>query len=79
MCSLMIKDPYFEQCKKSKSTQARCKTRSKKRMDDVARFAKFGDFITAEHKILKVDNWSRCRHRKALIAQDREIDSKLSD
>ena len=43
------KDPYCEQCKKSKTSQARCKTRSKKRMDDVERFAKFGDLITADH------------------------------
>ena len=54
MFTFCSKDPTCDVCKRTKSTRARCKTESKKFMDDAARSTKFGDLITADHKILNV-------------------------
>ena len=39
-------------------------------MDGTDFSTKVGDLITADHKILNVENESRCGHRNALIVQD---------
>ena len=39
-------------------------------MDGIALSSKYGDLITADHKIRNVENVSRCGHRNALIVQD---------
>ena len=41
-----------------------------KRVDVTALSTKFGDLITADHKILTVENESRCGCRKTQIVQD---------
>ena len=52
------------------TTRARCKTEPKKRVDGIALSTTFGDLITADRKILNVENESRSGHKKALIVQD---------
>ena len=56
--------------KRTVSTRARCKTKSKQRMSDNARSTKFGDLISADNKILNVGSEWRGGHRNALIFQD---------
>ena len=61
-----------EVCKKSKTTKTRTKRRGKpkKSVDGIAPSTKFGDLVTADHKILNVENESRCGRKDALIVQD---------
>ena len=66
-CSLSIrKTPNCEVCKKTKPTRARCRIKPEKRVDGIAPSTKFGDLITVDHKILNVENGSRCGHKKML-------------
>ena len=63
-------------CKRTKFTRARCGIKAKRRIDAIAPSSKFGDLITADHKVLTVDsdalivqndftNWiERCPMRK---------------
>ena len=39
-------------------------------MDGIAPSTKYGDLISTDHKILNVENESRCGHTVALIVQD---------
>ena len=50
-------------------------------MDGIGLPQKAGDSITVDHKILNVENDSRCGHRHALIVQNdvHELDSEISD
>ena len=57
-------DPNCEVCIKRQKTLAKCKIRRKKRVDGIALSTKFGDLITADPKILNVENESRCGHKK---------------
>ena len=54
---------------RANSTRAKCKTKFKGRMDDVARSTTLGDLITTDHTILNVGNESRCGHRNADIVK----------
>ena len=64
------KDPNCVVCKLTKSARARCTNKSRKHKSD-ARSEKYRDFITAaDHKILNVENESRCGHSNALIVDE---------
>ena len=64
------KDPNCEVCHKTKTTRARCGIKPKKRVYGTAPPTKFGDLITADHKILNVENESRDGHKNTLVVQD---------
>ena len=64
------KDLKCEVCKKTKTTRARCRTKTKKCVDKIAPSAEFGAPITADDKILNVENELRCGHKNALIVQN---------
>ena len=55
------KDHNCDLCKRTKGTRV---------IDRSAQSRKFGDLVTAEHKVLSAGNESRCGHRKASIVQD---------
>ena len=64
------KDSNCEVCEKTKTTRARFRIKSQKRVDGIAPSTKFGDLVTADHKIRNVEKESRCGHKDALIVQD---------
>ena len=63
------KGPNCNKSKVTKSTRARCNTKSRKRKSD-ARSENFVDLITADHKVLNDESESRCRYRDAFIVED---------
>ena len=71
MCSLIIrKTPIVKSVRRQKITRARFRIKPQKRVDRIALSAKFGDSVTADHKIRNVEKESRCGHKDALIVQD---------
>ena len=63
-------DSNCEVCEKTKTTRARFRIKPQKRVDGIAPSAKFGDLVTADHKIRNVEKELRCGHKDALIVQD---------
>ena len=61
------KDRTFEICKRTKITMAPCRRRNG---EAVPRSNKFGDLITADHKVLSDNCESRNNHRYAVVVQD---------
>ena len=61
------KDRNCEICKRTKITRAPCRRRNG---EAVPRAAKFGDLITADHKVLSDNCESRNNHRYAVVVQD---------
>ena len=61
------KDRNCEICKRTKITRAPCRIRIGR---VVPRAENFGDFITADHKVLSEGCESRNNHRFAVVAQD---------
>ena len=61
------KDRNCEICKRTKITRAPCRRRNG---EAVPRAAKFGDLITADHKVLSDSCESRNNHRYAVVVQD---------
>ena len=61
------KDPTCEICKRTKITRAACRRRTE---NELPRSVKFGDLITAVHKVLSDDRGSRKNHRDAVVVQD---------
>ena len=61
------KDRNCEICKRTKITRAPCRRRNG---EAVPRAEKFGDLITADHKILSDKCESRNNHRYAVVVQD---------
>ena len=61
------KDRNCEICKRTKITRAPCRRRNG---EAVPRADKFGDLITAEHKVLSENCESRNNHRYAVVVQD---------
>ena len=61
------KDSNCEICLKTKITRASCRRRANALMP---RAENFGDFITADHKVLSEENESRNNHRYAVVVQD---------
>ena len=61
------KDRNCEICKRTKITRAPCRRRNG---EAVPRAAKFGDLITADHKVLSDNCKSRNNHRYAVVVQD---------
>ena len=57
---LLLKDPNCEICKRTKITLAPCWKRTS---NHTRRAEKFGDLITADHKILSEEGESRSNHR----------------
>ena len=60
-------DRNCEICKRTKFTRAPCRRRNG---EDVLRAGKFGDLITADHKIHGEESESRNNHRYAVVVQD---------
>ena len=60
-------DRNCEICKRTKITRAPCRRRNG---EAVPRAAKFGDLITADHKVLSDNCESRNNHRYAVVVQD---------
>ena len=67
VCTHFPKDPHCDICLKTKITRAPCRKRTG---TVVPRAEKFGDLITADHKILSEGSESRNNHRYAVVAQD---------
>ena len=61
------KDRNCEICQRTKITRAPCKRRNG---GAVLRAEKFGDLITADHKVLSENCESRNNHRYAVVVQD---------
>ena len=61
------KDRNCEICKRTKITRAPCRRRNG---GAVPRAEKFGDLITADHKVLSDNCESRNNHRYAVVVQD---------
>ena len=61
------KDRNCEICKRTKITRAPCRRRNG---EAVPRAEKFGDMITADHKVLSDNCESRNNHRYAVVVQD---------
>ena len=61
------KDRNCEICQRTKITRAPCRTRNG---EAVPRAEKFGDLITADHKVLTDNCESRNNHRYAVVVQD---------
>ena len=61
------KDQNCEVCKRTKITRAPCGWRTG---DSVPRAEKFGDLITADHKVLNEGCESRSNHRYSVVVQD---------
>ena len=61
------KDRNCEICKRTKITRAPCRRR---KGEAVPRANKFGDLITADHKVLSDNCESRNNHRYAVVVQD---------
>ena len=61
------KDRNCEICQRTKITRAPCRRRSG---GAVVRAEKFGDLITADHKVLSENCESRNNHRYAIVVQD---------
>ena len=62
-----LKDRNCEICERTKITRAPCKRRNG---EAVPRADKFGDLITADHKVLSDKCESRNNHRYAVVVQD---------
>ena len=61
------KDRNCEVCLRTKMTRAPCRRRTG---EALPRVEKFGDWITADHKVLNDDGESRNNHRYAVVVQD---------
>ena len=61
------KDRNCEVCKRTKITRAPCRKRTG---EAVRRAKKFGDLITADHKVLNEGGESPNNHRDAVVVQD---------
>ena len=61
------KDRNCEICKRTKITRSPCRRRNG---EAVPRAEKFGDLITADHKVLSDNCESRNNHRYAVVVQD---------
>ena len=61
------KDRNCEICKRTKISRAPCRRRNG---EAVPRAEKFGDLITADHKVLSDNCESRNNHRYAVVVQD---------
>ena len=61
------KDRNCEICKRTKITRAPCRRRNG---EAVPRAVNFGDFITADHKVLSENCESQNNHRYAVVVQD---------
>ena len=66
--------PTVRFVRRQKKTRASCGKKPQKRVDGIAPSTKFGDIITADHKILNVENGSRGGHKNALVVQDNFTD-----
>ena len=68
------KDRNCEVCLRTKMTRAPCRTRTG---EAVPRADKFGDLMTADHKVLSEGCESRNNHRYAIVVQDLPNGSSL--
>ena len=64
---IVPEDRSCEICKRTKITRAPCRRRNG---EAVLRAEKFGDLITADHKVLSDNCESRNNHRYAVVVQD---------
>ena len=61
------KDRNCQICQRTKITRAPCRRRTS---EVVPRAEKFGDLITADHRVLNEEGESRNNHRYAVVVQD---------
>ena len=61
------KDRNSDMCLRTKNTRVPCKRRNE---GSIPRAEKFGDLITADHKVLNEGSKSRNNHRHAVVVQD---------
>ena len=67
VCTHFPKDRNCESCQRTNITRAPCRRRNG---GAVPRAEKFGDLITADHKVLSENCESRNNHRHAVVVQD---------
>ena len=67
ICTHFPKDRNCEVCLLTKMTRAPCRRRTG---EAAPRAEKFGDLITADHKVLNEEGESRNNHRYAVVVQD---------
>ena len=68
--SIFTHFPQYQNCEvrlRTKITRAPCRGRTG---EAVPQAEKFGDLITADHKVLNVEDESRNNHRYAVVVQD---------
>ena len=65
------KDPNCPICNETKSTRSQCRSKTSGKPDELPKPLKFGDSITADHKILNDNDASRQADKVALIILDR--------
>ena len=65
-----LEDPNCEICRGDWTARARRKNRRPRRADGLSPPTTLGDLITANHKILNLDDSSRNDHRNAVIVRD---------
>ena len=63
-------DPNCEVCRMTNTTRARCKNRPLTRVDGIPHLTTCGELVTADHKILNLDDESRNDYRNTLFVQD---------
>ena len=63
-------DPDYPVCSQGKSTRSQCRSKKYGKPDQLPEPKKFGDSITADHKILNEDDASRDADKYALIVLD---------
>ena len=67
MFTLFPKDPSCHDCRLTKITRGPYRKRNNSQLH---RAEKFGDLVTAEHKVLNEEGQSRNNHKYAVIVQD---------
>ena len=67
ICTHLPKDASCEVCKRTNITMAPCRKRGG---EPLPRAGRFGDLITADHKVLRKGCESRNNHRYAVVVQD---------
>ena len=61
------KDRYCDRCLRTKITRVPCRRRGE---GSIPRAEKFGELVTADHKVLSEGSESRNNHRYAVVVQD---------
>ena len=74
----LAKDPNCEVCRRTKVTSALCRRCPDGRVDRIKIAERFGDMVTADHKVLSEEQESRLHHSYAVVMQDLATQSSQS-